>query len=76
MILFLRAKLESKSPKRVERSLMQLEVSFCLIDILKVSYLVLIKNLMENFNNNQPESKYRFQFFYAINFQSVWKLKV
>ena len=31
---------------------------------------------MDNFNNKEPDSKLRFQFFYATNYQSIWKIKV
>jgi hypothetical protein len=58
--LFMRAKIEASSVRRMERSLMQLEN---LIDHFKQP-------------NDKPDFKFRLQFFYQTGYPSFWILQV
>ncbi len=79
--LYERAKVESKSMRRVERSLMQLEVMDSLFynkTNSKIHFILMyeLKDIFASFKSHEPKGKDRIQFFYSVSCPPFWTVQV
>ncbi len=70
--LIFRCQHETESTRKIERTLLQLEVN----SNLQLLYLLIIQEIINEYDYTQPSSSFRLEYFYSTPMYPTWKLKV